>query len=160
MNCYQEPPKWLIQMVIDSLGWQCVSAEGTSVDGYPVFYSNIAGSFWDDGSTTPWLNEGRSDNLMYGAALAPDAILPSMHLWCMVPCSGKEPSQPLRWASSSPILQRLDTLAGRSQWVLWRFEMNMDVGDIEFDVSSEWILDGECDGCGMASFQDEVVVSV
>lgn len=137
-------------------------AEGISVDGYPVFYSNITGSFLDDGSDTDWLIEGQSDTLMmYGLLFSDDALTPATAL--MINGS-------MQWSGAATAIQfeNVITYSAAIGYPCWKephgtLSIRDAYGrwvDVTFDVNMDWVLEGECDGCGRALFNGEDVGAV
>ena len=145
-------------------GGSAYLADGISVDGYPVFFSSVTGSFMDDGAVEPWLQEGQSHTLMmYGASFSEvlpiNAFLVSGRMAWSGSGSGAvtaiEFGDTVTYASQIGYpcpAEPSGTLAVRDAHGRWV--------DIEFDVSSDWQLTGECDGCGVASFNGDVIGQV
>lgn len=140
-------------------GGSAYLAEGVSVDGYPVFYSSITGSFWDDGSETDWLESGQSDTvMMYGVSLSSEGVVPSNAF--MV--SG---SLQLSGAATAIEFMEFITYSTAVGYPCWKEPLGaLSVRDahgrwveVEFDVNDNWQLEGECDGCGRALYNGEEV---
>ena len=129
-------------------------AEGVSRDGYSVFYSNITGSFLDDGSEVEWLETGQSDTLMmYGTSVGDQASVSGNGLmihgsmrWTgavtAIDFGGVSTySETIGYPCSQEPLGELSVRDAYGRWVT-----------ITFDVTSNWLLEGTCDGCGRALF--------
>ena len=143
-------------------GGSAYLAEGISMDGYPVFYSNITGSFLDDGSETDWLVEGQSDTLMmYGALFSADTSVSTNAL--MINGS-------MRWHGAATAIRfdGLITYAAAIGYPCWQephgtLSIRDAYGrwvDVTFDVNMDWVLEGECDGCGRALFNGDPIGEV
>ena len=128
--------------------------EGITRDGYPVFYSNITGSFLDDGSEVDWLAEGQSDTLMmYGMSFSSDSLVSTNAL--MV-------SGSMQWSGAATAIQfdSVITYSTAIGYPCWKephgtISVRDAYGrwvDVTFDVNMDWVLEGECDGCGRALF--------
>ncbi len=138
-------------------------AQGVSMDGYPVFFSSITGSFMDDGASPLWLQEGRSDTvMMYGAALSTSNI----------PANAFMISGSMEWDATGAVTAvEFGELVAYSKWIGYPCEEE-PLGalavrdaqgrwlDVAFDVSDAWVLTGECDGCGLATYNGEPVGEV
>ena len=140
-------------------GGSAYLAEGVSMEGYPVFYSNIAGSFLDDGSSRDWLVEGQSDTLMmYGMSFSSDSLHP-MNAFMV--------SGSMQWSGAATAIQfdSVITYSAAIGYPCWKephgtLSIRDAYGrwvDVTFDVNMDWVLEGECDGCGRALFNGEDV---
>ncbi len=141
-------------------GGSAYLADGLSVDGYPVFFSSVTGSFMDDGAVEPWLQTGQSHTLMmYGASFSE-----------ILPINAFLVSGRMEWTGAVTAIEFGDTVTYASQigypcpaepsGTLAIRDAHGRWADIAFDVSSDWQLTGECDGCGVASFHGEVIGEV
>lgn len=130
-------------------------AEGTSPDGYPVFFSLLNGSFLDQ-NQDGWIADGYSSNLMlYGIsfdsiqvgakALSIEGALNTEGTISAVEFNGllHYPA-----AIGFPCEEEpLGTIGIRTEAGFWL--------DLEFDIKEDWSMSGDCDGCGVASHKGE-----
>ena len=132
-------------------------AEGTSVDGYPVYFSSVTGSFLDEGATETWLQEGHSDTLMmYGISFSEtspsNAFMISGSMQWNGAVTAVEFGEVIAYATAVGYpcwKEPMGSLAVRDAHGRWL--------DIQFDVDENWQLVGTCDGCGSASSNGEAI---
>ena len=141
-------------------GGSAYLAEGTSVDGYPVYFSSVTGSFLDDGAMDTWLQEGHSDTLMmYGASFSETIVSNAFMI-----------SGSMQWEGAVTAVEFGETVTYSAGvgYPCWKEPMG-SLGirdahgrwlDIQFDVSEDWQLVGTCDGCGQALANEEVIGEV
>ena len=138
-------------------GGSAYLGEGTSVDGYPVYFSSVTGSFLDDGATETWLQEGHSDTLtMYGASFSETVVSNAFMI-----------SGSMRWSGAVTAVEFVETVTYSASvgYPCWKEPTGaLAVRDahgrwleIQFDVSEDWELVGTCDGCGNALSNGEVI---
>ena len=119
-----------------------------------MFYSNITGSFLDDGSEVDWLAEGQSDTMMmYGMSFSSDSLVSTNAL--MV-------SGSMQWSGAATAIQfdSVITYSTAIGYPCWKephgtISVRDAYGrwvDVTFDVNMDWVLEGECDGARPALY--------
>lgn len=137
-------------------GGSAYFAEGHNVDGYPVFFSNFTGSFWDQ-SSPDWLSEAQTANLMmYGIHfdLSNGTAGNGFYIQGNIDWSGPlsaisfqgftSYTQYIGFPCEMEPIGTLSLRTAEGQWI-----------DVEFDNEQDWSVGGECDGCGTAYHNGE-----
>lgn len=145
-------------------GGDAYLAEGVSFDGYPVYFSLLNGSFWDQ-NQEGWLSEGYNSNLMlYGMRFEFEELsATALYVQGSLNLDGNSFGE---LSSISAVnfnelltypeligfpceIEPLGILSVRTKDGNWL--------DITFDVETDWEMSGECDGCGTAYHNGEEI---
>ena len=141
-------------------GGSAYQAQGVNIDGHPVYFSSIQGSFWDQ-TKSGWLKEGiRADFWQYAIQFNfPQGTANgySINGNLFIDDSSVLNAVEFHHLISYPELihfpceeEPLGSISLRSIHGEW-FELSFDIS------SEEWELTGSCDGCGALRKEDNIL---